>query len=166
MDIKLRHWEENDGEALAAVFNDLDRSFLSNRLPDPYTLEDAVSWLKMVNERDGQNGVYRAIMADGEIVGAVSVEKKEDVFCRDGEISYNLMTRQQSRGIMTEAVRQICETAFMNLDIVRITGLVYEPNVGSRKVLEKNGFSLEGIMRKAVSKNGVLLDLFVYGKLR
>ena len=67
---------------------------------------------------------------------------------------------------MTEAVRQICETAFRELDIIRITGLVYEPNTASRKVLEKNGFAPEGVMKNAVIKNGNIYDLCIYGKLK
>lgn len=53
---------------------------------------------------------------------------------------------------MSEAVRQICEIAFEELDIVRITGQVYEPNAASRRVLEKNGFELEGILKKQFLK--------------
>ena len=40
------------------------------------------------------------------------------------------------------------------LDILRITGRVYEPNKASRRVLEKNGFELEGLLKQAVDKNG------------
>ncbi len=45
---------------------------------------------------------------------------------------------------MTEAVRQICAAAFLELDIIRITGLVYAPNVASQRALEKNSFIREG----------------------
>ena len=64
------------------------------------------------------------------------------------------------------AVRQICEIAFETLDIIRITGLVYEANIASRKVLERNGFLLEGKMEKAVIKNNNIFDLCIYGKVR
>ena len=67
---------------------------------------------------------------------------------------------------MTEAVRQICAIAFRELDILRITGLVYEPNAASRRVLEKNGFVPEGLMRNAITKDGVTYDLCIYGKLK
>ena len=67
---------------------------------------------------------------------------------------------------MTEAVNQITRIAFSQLDIVRITGLVYEPNAASQHVLEKNGFALEGIMKKAVFKNNNIYDLCVYGKYK
>ena len=67
---------------------------------------------------------------------------------------------------MTEAVRQACDAAFRQLDIVRITGAVYAPNLASRRVLEKNGFTLEGTLRSGVFKDGRLQDLCLYGKLK
>ena len=166
MDIRLRQWQAGDQAALAALCSGADRRFLSDRLPDPYTCEDAAQWLDLVAQREGKDGVFRAIAADGAIVGMISVERKEDVYRKDAEIGYFLLTQQWSRGIMTQAVGQICDVAFRTLDIVRITGLVYAPNIASRRVLEKNGFLLEGLMRSAVVKNGVLHDLCIYGKLR
>lgn len=65
---------------------------------------------------------------------------------------------------ITFKVRQMCKIAFKQLDIIRITGMVYEENISSRKVLEKNDFVLEGIMKQAVYKNGVVHNLCVYGK--
>lgn len=67
---------------------------------------------------------------------------------------------------MTEAVREICQVAFSELDIVRIKGLVYAPNVASKKVLKKNGFVREGLQRNAVYKDGKIFDLCLYGKLK
>jgi len=67
---------------------------------------------------------------------------------------------------MSEALRQICELAFQELDILRISGLVYEPNAASRRVLEKNGFVLEGTMKQAVIKDEKIYDLCVYGKIK
>ena len=110
--------------------------------------------------------MFRAIAVDGKIVGNISVEQKTDVYCKDGEIGYLLLTDCWSRGIMTEAVRQICEIAFSELDIIRITGLVYAPNIASRRVLEKNSFVQEGLQKNAVYKDGKVFDLCVYGKLK
>lgn len=106
----------------------------------------------MVSEHDGKDGVFRAIAADGKVVGNISIEQKADVYCKDGEIGYLLLTDYWSKGIMTEAVRQVCEIAFTELDIIRITGLVYAPNAASQRVLEKNGFVREGLQRDAVYK--------------
>ena len=166
MNIELVKWSPALKQDLINICNLVDRSFLSNRLPYPYTEDSADWWLGMVSEQDGKEGVFRAIVADGSVVGNISVEKKSDVYCKDGEIGYLLLTEHWSKGIMTEAVRQICDAAFTELDLVRITGLVYAPNVASQRVLQKNGFVQEGIQKNAVYKNGQLYDLYLYGKLK
>ena len=166
VDVKLVKWTEEIKPELINICNEVDRSYLSNRLPYPYTEESADWWLGMVSEHDGKDGIFRAIAADGKIVGNISVEQKSDVYCKDGEIGYLLMTDYWSRGIMTEAVRQICAAAFSELDIVRITGLVYAPNTASIRVLEKNGFVCEGIQRNAVYKDDKIYDLCLFGKLK
>lgn len=155
----------DDKEHLITVCNSVDRTYLANRLPFPYTEDSAAWWLNMVGEHEGNDGIFRAIMADGEIVGNISVEQKSDVYGKDAEIGYFLNTEKWSNGIMTEAVKQICDIAFKELDIIRITGLVYEPNTASRRVLEKNGFVLEGVMKNAVVKDGRIYHLCVYGLL-
>ena len=166
MNIELRKWSIEDKEALIKMCNSIDRSFLSDRLPNPYTNESAEWWLNTIKGNEGKKGVFREIIVDGEIVGTISIEQKDDVYRKDSEIGYYLLQEVYSKGIMSEAVRQICEIAFETLDIIRITGLVYEPNIASRKVLEKNGFLLEGKMEKAVIKNNNFFDLCIYGKVR
>ena len=166
MNVKLEKWTQEFKPELIKICNEVDRSYLSNRLPYPYTEESADWWLGMVSEHDGKDGIFRAIVADGKIVGNISVEQKSDVYCKDGEIGYLLLTDCWSKGIMTEAVRQICAAVFLELDIIRITGLVYAPNVASQRVLEKNSFIREGIQKSAVYKNGQIYDLFLYAKLK
>lgn len=164
MEVQLRKWRQEDKERLIKICNGTDRSYLADRLPSPYTEKDAVWWLGMVGEQDGKTGIFRAIVADGVYVGNISVEQKSDVYRRDGEIGYLLLTDYWSRGIATEAVRQICLTAFEELDIIRITGNVYEPNEASKKVLKKNGFIHEGTLKNAVTKDGKTYNLCIFGK--
>ncbi len=165
MDIVLRKWNRGDAPALSLLLDGIDRRYLSDRLPRPYTLTDGEQWLDMVLKQEGKAGIFRAVMVDGELAGSISVEQKSDVYRRDAEIGYLLAGGYWSKGIMTEAVRQMCAIAFRELDIIRITGLVYEPNAASRRVLEKNGFTLEGLMRNAITKDGDIYNLYIYGKL-
>lgn len=164
--IELTNWTSERRAELCQICNHVDRRYLSNRIPCPYTPADADWWLEQVIAKEGSVGVFRAIAADGQYAGSISVERKEDVYSQDAEIGYMLLDSFRSKGIMTQAVSQICDIAFSQLNIARITGLVYAPNTASRRVLEKNGFSLEGIMKNAVSKNACLYDLCIYGKLR
>ena len=165
-DIRLEKWSQEDKFRLNALCNSIDRSFLSDRIPCPYTDRDAEDWLSMVSELDGKEGIFRAIKHGGRIIGNISVEKKTDIYRLDGEIGYFLLDEYKGQGIMTEAVSWICELAFFELDICRITGLVFADNPASARVLEKNGFELEGRMKQAVIKNGILHDLLIWGRVK
>ena len=78
MEMQLREWRPADADALVALCNAADRTYLSNRLPDPYTPEDAAWWLRMVAEHDGRDGRFRASTVDGRIVGPISAEPKSE----------------------------------------------------------------------------------------
>ena len=162
MVITLHKWTSIDKTALMALCNAVDRTFLSERLPYPYTEADADWWLGMVAENEGKEGVWRSIWADGQLVGSISVERKDEGCQAIGEIGYMILTPFWSQGIGTEAVRQICEIAFRELELQQIVGNVFPENVASARVLEKNGFLLEGTMEGAVMKGGKMVDLRVY----
>ena len=75
MTMTLHTWTSADKTALMALCNAVDRTFLSDRLPYPYTEADADWWLGMVAGNDGKEGVWRAIVVDGQVVGSISVER-------------------------------------------------------------------------------------------
>ena len=85
MNIELKKWSIEDKERLISVCNSVERKYLANRMPYPYTEKDADWWLDMVSEQDGKEGVFRSIIVDGKIVGNISVEKKSDVYGKDAE---------------------------------------------------------------------------------
>ena len=116
----------------------------------------------MVTENDGKKGIWRAIEADGQIVGSISVERIADEKSSVGSIGYMILTPFWSQGIGTEAVRQICEIAFRELALERIIGEVFPENQASIRVLEKNGFRLEETKAGAVVKGGKAMDVKVY----
>ena len=154
MTVDLHKWTFADRDALMALCNAVDRTFLSDRLPYPYTEADADWWLGMVAENEGKEGVWRAIVVKGQIVGSISVERMADEQRNAGSIGYMILTPFWSQGIGTEAVRQICGIAFGELALERIVGEVFPENLASARVLEKNGFWLEETMVGAVVKGG------------
>ena len=162
MTISLHTWTLADSPTLMALCNAVDRTFLSDQLPNPYTEADADWWLGMVTENEGKEGVWRSIWADGQLIGSISVERKDDNGQAIGEIGYMILTPWWSNGIGTEAVRQMCGTAFKELGIDCIEASVFEGNRASEKVLEKNGFRLEETKTGAVVKGGKVMDVRVY----
>lgn len=167
MNVTLKKWEMQDKQALMEICNKMDRTYLSGRIPCPYTEADAEFWILHTQQEEEKSGIFRAIVADGKIVGNISVEKgTSTIYTKTAEIGYSLRPQFSSKGIMTKAAEQICELAFEKLPITRITGLVFAPNIASRKVLEKNGFELEGIVKQVVCKEENCYDLCIYGKLK
>ena len=106
--MELRHWTQADAMELTSLCNAVDRRFLSDRQPNPYTKKDAEEWLKTVSENEAVTGIYRAIVYDRKLIGSISVEKKDD----DAEIGYMLHNDYSNKGIGTKAVKQICLIAF------------------------------------------------------
>ena len=156
--MELRHWTQADAMKLTSLCNAVDRRFLSDRLPYPYTEKDAEEWLKMVTDNDTITGIYRAIVYDGKLIGSISVEKKDD----DAEIGYMILNEYTNKGIATEAVKQICSIAFKALSIEQITANVFQPNIASIRVLLNNGFKYKGAITNAVIKDGNVYDLLIY----
>ena len=76
------------------------------------------------------------------------------------------MEEHWGKGIMTEAVRQICREAFARFDLLRIFAEPFADNRGSRRVLEKAGFTCEGTMRNGIFKNGRVRSYCMYALLR
>ena len=92
MIVSLHTWSDNDRESLIVLCNAVDRTFLSDRLPYPYTEADADWWLGMVAENEGKEGAWRAIVMDGQIVGSISVERMAEDQRNVGSIGYMILT--------------------------------------------------------------------------
>ena len=166
MSVELRPWTNQDYEELVHLCNHIDRTYLSDTIPNPYHLEDAKEYIAIANQSERETGIYRAILNDGKIVGNISVVKKKDIRQKDSELGYYLDKDFCSRGIMTEAVRQILLLSFKQLDIVRISAYTFVENIASQRVLEKNGFIREGIAKNSFFKNNQIYNEFLFGKLK
>ena len=68
---------------------------------------------------------------------------------------------------MTEAVRAVTRYAFSTFDVAHVFAGLFARNDGSRRVLEKAGFTKEGLLRRHVTtKDGQTTDDLIYGILR
>ena len=139
---------------------------LRNIFPSPYTEEDARTWISICSAADENIDYNRAIVIDGEAAGGIGITRQADVCCRTAELGYWLGEEFWGRGIMPEAVRRICERTFLETDIVRIFAGPFARNRRSRRVLEKAGFTLEGIHRMEIYKNGCFDDSCMYALLK
>ena len=64
MNVLLKECSLEDQEALREVCSRVDRSYIANRLPSPYTIDDAIWWINMADEHNGKDGIFRLITVD------------------------------------------------------------------------------------------------------
>lgn len=82
-------------------------------------------------------------------------------------IGYFLAEDHWGKGIATESVRNLVEFLFTEVEVNRIQAEVMPGNWVSKKVLLKNGFSKEGVLRQATFWSGKgVIDLEIYGILK
>lgn len=168
MDFVLRPWKQEDvSDVLRYANNDKIARNLRDAFPYPYTLTDAQGFVNSCVEGDEDRQLCRAIEVDGHAVGSIALFLGSDVYRMTAELGYWLAEDYWGRGIMTEAVKRICEEGARRWeDLVRIYAEPFAHNTASRRVLEKAGFTLEGVMRRGVYKRGQVCDFCMYALLR
>jgi len=167
MDFILREWRRSDADDVAQYAdNEKIARNLRDVFPHPYTPADARGFVDSCVEGDEDRQLCRAIEIDGHAAGSIGLFRGSDVYQKTAELGYWLAEEFWGRGIMTQAVRLICREGFSRWDIQRIYAEPFAHNAGSRRVLEKAGFSLEGVMRRGVYKRGQVCDHCMYALLR
>lgn len=161
MEFILRKWTEKDIESLLKHANNIKiAKFLTNQFPYPYTKEDGQKFLSFVTGEWADK--ILAIDIKGEAVGSIGVFPQTDIHEKNAEMGYWLSEMYWGKGIMTEAIRQMCEYGFRQFDITRIYARPFGTNRASQKVLEKAGFTLEARFTDALFKNGEFMDELIY----
>ena len=167
MEFTLERWNTGFIDDVAEYANNEGiAKWLRDVFPFPYTHKDAEEFVTAFSEIGDDVQLARAIVSGGRAVGSVGIFPQKDVYKRSGELGYWLAEPYWGKGIMTSAVKKLCAEAFERYDIVRIYAEPYADNKGSRRVLEKAGFELEGVLKDSVFKRGQMHDSCVYALLK
>jgi ribosomal-protein-alanine N-acetyltransferase len=110
----------------------------------------------------GEVHVFAIVTADAPI-GSIDVRPENDF---RGDLGLWIGHGHQGRGYGTEAVRLAARYAFERVGLHKLEATVFVGNDASRRVFEKNGFKLEGTIRRAVRKRGRFVDEWLFGMLR
>jgi RimJ/RimL family protein N-acetyltransferase len=161
----LRPFQRGDELSLVRHANNRDVWInLRDLFPHPYTLADARRWINdQIRQRETNQW---AIEVDGHAVGGIGIQPRQDVNRISVEIGFWLGEEYWGRGIMTEAVGAITRYAFSTRGFTRVFAEVFEWNDASMRVLEKNGFVREGVLRSNAIKAGQVIDQVVYAAVR
>lgn len=162
----LRPWRRGDEAALVAHANHRDVWInLADIFPHPYREADAHEWIGRV-EADESGSLHLAIVRGEEPVGGIGVVRLLGIDRFTGNLGYWLGPTAWGHGYATEAVRALADYAFGETDLERLQARVYEWNPASCRVLEKAGFTQEACLRRAAFKDGRLIDVWLYSRVR
>lgn len=162
----LRPWSVHDANELAII---ADNKKVADNLRDgfsyPYSLKDAVDWLNIIIPENNPPRFF-AIISDKQLVGSIGIVTKSDIYRKNFEIGYFLAESHWGKGIATRAIKAATSYAFKDFDIVRIYAEPFADNPGSRRALEKAGYTLEATLKRNVIKNEIVKDSCIYSVLR
>ena len=143
-----------------------DRDYLSQWLVWPPHGHDEAFFLQFIKNSlhdyaDGKSLVC-GIICDRQLVGTISFNSI-DHSLKKVVIGYWLRSSHQGNGIITKSVSKLIEYAFNSLSMEKIEISAAVENQSSRRVCERLGFDLEGIITRSENLNGRVVDHAMYG---
>ncbi|MGA2382861.1 MAG: GNAT family N-acetyltransferase [Gemmatimonadales bacterium] len=161
----VRPWRRGDEESLVRHANNRKVWInLRDKFPHPYTPADAEQWIAFATGQEPQTNF--AIAVGEEAVGGVGLDLKTDVERRSAEVGIWLGEAYWWKGIGTAAARAMTEYAFATFDVCRLYCSVFAWNGASMRILEKAGYTCEAMLKKAATKDGKTIDVYLYALVK
>lgn len=166
--IDLRLLELSDASDFFELM-DSQREYFEQWLPFVQyiqNLNDSIAFVQSIVETSPeQNEFAFTIRKDDQLIGLIGI-KPIDTVNKKTEIGYWLSQKEQNQGIMTQSVEKICNFAFEQLALHRITIKCAVDNERSKRIPQRLGFTFEGVERQSELVSGTTYrDLEVYSKL-
>lgn len=163
---RLRPYRLSDVEPLRANADDplVSRWMGAENFPNPYTRDDARSWIARALDEPGSQ--HFAVEVDGAFCGGAGMIAQRGEHHGTAAFGYWLGRAYWGRGIATDATRTMARYGLGPGGFRRLEAMVFAPNVASARVLEKCGFTLEGRMRDSyVQRDGAICDGLLYARV-
>jgi RimJ/RimL family protein N-acetyltransferase len=157
----LRPVRNEDLDALFRIESDPDYSFFAR--PGPVTREHLARQLVLPTAAWSRKPTF-SVLFQQEIAGHLVLEI--DRGDATAMLGYGIAREHWGKGLATEAARAAVAYAFGTLLLAKVWARVDPRNVASLRVLEKVGFSREGLLRSHVVRRGERCDRAYYGILR
>jgi RimJ/RimL family protein N-acetyltransferase len=153
--VRLRMHRPDDVDHMHEGATDPRTVYWLGRMPDPYSRDEAASFLAHRSAGMAAGTDLHWMLADPEsdaLLGTVSLMHIAEGMT---EVGYWAHPDARGRGLMTEAVRMACRHAVIDVEdgglgLHRVYATVAVDNLASRHVLEAAGFSLIGTERRSV----------------
>lgn len=160
----IRSFRPDDAADMALLANNASIAMnLRDIFPHPYELADAEAFIALALTEEIETKFVLDV--DGSPVGVISIQPQSDIHRGTGELGYWLGEPYWGQGIATSAVTVFSAWAMRHYSLRRVFALVSAENFRSRRVLEKAGFTLEGILREGAIKSDRIMDEAMYALL-
>lgn len=166
--LRLRPLEKSDSLAIQNTAGAREIADTMISLPHPYTDGEAERYItRQQAEKEAGHAVTFTIghKAAGEFCGLVEVREIDHEHSQ-AELSFWLAEEVWGRGFMSEAVQAVMRYSFEDLGLNRLYAYHMVRNPASGRVLQKNGFKQEGLLRQRVRKWGRFEDVALWAILR
>ena len=160
----LRPFKIADCETIKALAGSREVYKTTLLIPHPYEDGMAEKWIAThPSQFYNGEGVTLAITLKPEenVIGAIGLIITADH--RRAEMGYWIGSDFWNKGYCTEAAEAVVKYGFDVFDLHKITADHFESNPASGKVMSKIGMAREGRLIDHVCKDGVFLNLIVYG---
>lgn len=165
--LDVRPLTDADAPAVARGCGDPEVLRWLTALPAPYTIADAAAFLRRQAAAPWDGEAHHAIVdrVTGDLVGVIGVFDLERR-ARQAEVGYWVAAPVRGRGYATEALLAVRDWAFDVVGLHRLVLTADVGNAGSRRVAERAGFRLEGVLReRAVDRSGARRDIATYAAI-
>ena len=164
----LRAPTVRDADALAAAFADeelVEAADLPFTRPSAREMRRAIKdFLPSVRKAGAMAAFLIVDEADGTLLGGAALHHV-DVAEGQGEVGYWLLPAARGRGVATHSARILAQWGF-SLGLERIEAQTNLGNTPSQRVLERAGFTREGVRRSVHRQRGGREDRVVFSLLR
>lgn len=157
--------EDADGD-YPHWLNDAETCAGNSHAVYPYSLEAARGYIRD-SAASIDNLVLAIVTADNDKhIGNIALQRVHAIN-RSAEFAILLGDKSAwGQGYGAEAGRLICAHGFAALNLHRIHCGTFASNAAMMRLAEKLGMRREGLQRQAAYKNGVYVDIVLYGLLR
>jgi RimJ/RimL family protein N-acetyltransferase len=168
--IRFLH-EEDLNDYFELIENNRSRleDFFAGTVSQTKTLEDTRNHLYDVLQKYHDRNYFPFVVIDesnGKMISSIQV-KSIDWSIPKAELGYYIDSAYEGKGIVAKAVRLIIDYCFTELKLNKLYIRTHAENISSIRIAEKNGFTLEGIIRMDYkTSSGKVVDLMYYGLLR
>jgi len=142
--------------------------FFAGTVSKTRTLEDTIEYCKVIEQRVKDKSYFPFIITENQtnnFVGLVDV-KNIDWNVPKAELGYFIDGTYEGKGIITRATKLVVDYIIETHNFKKLLCRAGSKNLGSISVILKNGFQLEGTIRKDYrTTKGEIVDLNYYGKV-